>query len=115
MPQNESDDKIHCEGIEHGGLNGYHAESEGLKAMQGEVKKLKDEYRVLIIKAELVTQRLYEAMRRDLNAPKWPEIKIRFDSIDKIAETEIKLNQAELRIKELSKSTKGYKKLEPAA
>ena len=75
MPQNESDDKIHCEGIEHGGLNGYHTESEGLKAMQGEVIKLKDEYRVLIIIAELATQRFYNAFRQNFNTPEWlPEI-----------------------------------------
>ena len=82
-----------------------------MKAMQVEVIKLKNEYRLLIIKAELVTQRLYEGMRRDLHTPKWPEVRIRFDSIEKIAETEIKLNQVALRIKELSKSTKGYKNL----
>lgn len=63
---------------------------------------MKNEYRLLMIKAELATQRFYEAIRRDLNTSKWPENKIRFDSIENIAETEVKFNQLALRLRELS-------------
>jgi hypothetical protein len=56
-----------------------------------------------MIKAELATQRFYEAIRHDLNTSKSPEIKIRFDSNENIAETEIKFNQLALRLREFSK------------